>query len=224
VLPAVSQGRRRGVGMPRLLSAPHPRGASQYVTGPRPEAARVPADTVDHPAAGLVACVAPERVFCGAARLGLACNRAPSTAGITLPGTGCRMPGKERCAHRVQLRKDVLRLVNGTGWPAAGSRRPGQFTPGAVMRAGRDSGLRLALALTGHHRDRRGSGAGRLRWLRSPGRGPERNRGHRSENDGGQRNVRRHQVLQGAPPRLPAAIAADLPCFLGRCAPALTTP
>ncbi len=43
-LPAAGQGRRRGVGMPRLLSALHPRGASQYVTGPRPEAARVPAD------------------------------------------------------------------------------------------------------------------------------------------------------------------------------------
>jgi hypothetical protein len=43
VLPAAGQGRRRGVGMPRLLSALHPRGASQYVTGPRPEAARVPA-------------------------------------------------------------------------------------------------------------------------------------------------------------------------------------
>jgi len=44
VLPAADEGRRRGVGMPRLLSALHPRGASQYVTGPRPEAARVTAD------------------------------------------------------------------------------------------------------------------------------------------------------------------------------------
>ena len=43
VLPAAGQGRRRGAGMPRLLSALHPRGASQHVTGPRPEAARVPA-------------------------------------------------------------------------------------------------------------------------------------------------------------------------------------
>jgi hypothetical protein len=34
VLPAAGPGRRRGVGMPRLLSALHPRGASQYVTGP----------------------------------------------------------------------------------------------------------------------------------------------------------------------------------------------
>lgn len=33
----------RGVGMTRLLSALRPRGASQYVTDPRPEAARVPA-------------------------------------------------------------------------------------------------------------------------------------------------------------------------------------
>jgi hypothetical protein len=43
VLPRPTRARRRGVGMPRLLSALHPRGASQYVTGPRPEAARVPA-------------------------------------------------------------------------------------------------------------------------------------------------------------------------------------
>ena len=60
----------------------------------------------------------------------------------------------------MQLVKDVLRLVNGTGRPARGSRRPGHFTPGAVMRAGNDSGLQLALTLTGHHRDRRGPGAG----------------------------------------------------------------
>ncbi len=39
VLPAAGQGRRRGAGMPRLLSALHPR-ASQYVTGSRPEAER----------------------------------------------------------------------------------------------------------------------------------------------------------------------------------------
>ena len=115
----------------------------------------------------------------------------------------------------VQLVKDVPRLVNGTGWPARGSRRPGQFTPGAVMLAGNDSGPRPAL--TGGHRDRRGPGAGRLRWPWPLGRGPERNRGHRQQ-DEGQRNVRRHRVLHGAPPRLSAAIAPVVPWFLGRCA------
>jgi len=60
----------------------------------------------------------------------------------------------------MQLVKDLLRLVNGTGWAAGGSRRPGRFTPGAVVCAGGGSGLWLALALTGHHRDWRGSGAG----------------------------------------------------------------
>jgi len=87
----------------------------------------------------------------------------------------------------VQLVKDVLRLVNGTGWPARGSWRPGRFTPGTVMAADSGSGLRLALA--GYHRDRRRSGAGRLR---PPGRGPERNRGHRRQQNEGQRDVRRH--------------------------------
>jgi hypothetical protein len=101
----------------------------------------------------------------------------------------------------VQLVKDVLRLVNGTGWPARRSRRPGHVTPGAVMPADSGSGLRLVLALAGCHRDRRGPGAGRLRWFRSPGRSPERNRGQRCEKDEGQRDVLRHQVLHGAPPR-----------------------
>jgi hypothetical protein len=87
----------------------------------------------------------------------------------------------------VQLMKDVLSLVNGIGWPARVSWRPGHFTPGAVMPAGSDSGLRLALA--GSHRDRRGCGAGRLR---SPGHSPERNRGHRRQQDEGQRKARRH--------------------------------
>jgi hypothetical protein len=123
----------------------------------------------------------------------------------------------------VQLVKDVLRLVNGAGWPAGGSWRPGHVTPGAVMRAGSDSALRLALAWTGQHRDRRGSGARRLRWLRSPGRRPERNRGH-CRQDEGQRKVRRHQVLQGAPPRLSTAIAALWRCLLGRFVPALAAP
>ena len=86
----------------------------------------------------------------------------------------------------VQLVKDALRLVSGTGWPARRSWRTSHFTPGAVTPAGSDSGLRLALALTGDHRDRRGSGAGRLRWLRSPGRSPERNRGQRCEKNEGQ--------------------------------------
>jgi len=84
----------------------------------------------------------------------------------------------------MQLVKDLLRLVNGTDWAAGGSRRPGQFTPGAVLCAGSGSGLWLAPALTGHHRDWRGPGAGRLRWLRWPGRSPERNRSHRQQDEG----------------------------------------
>ena len=35
--PTAGQGRSRGMEMTRLLSALHPREASQYVTGPRPE-------------------------------------------------------------------------------------------------------------------------------------------------------------------------------------------
>ena len=35
--PTAGQGPRRGMEMTRLLSALHPREASQYVTGPRPE-------------------------------------------------------------------------------------------------------------------------------------------------------------------------------------------
>jgi hypothetical protein len=54
----------------------------------------------------------------------------------------------------------VLCLVNGTGWPAREGWRPGDFTHDAVMPAG-DS--RPRLALTGYHRDRHKSGAGRLR-------------------------------------------------------------
>jgi len=77
----------------------------------------------------------------------------------------------------VQLVKDVLSLVNGIGGPTLVS-WPGYFTPGAVMLAGSDSGLRLALALAGYHRDRRGCGAGRPR---SPGYRPECNRGHRRQ-------------------------------------------
>jgi hypothetical protein len=111
----------------------------------------------------------------------------------------------------VQLVKDVLSLVNGVGWPARVSWRPGYFTPGAVMLAGSDSGLRLALALAGYHRDWRWCGAGRLR---SPGHRPERNRGHRRQQDEGQRNARRHQVPHGASPRLATAIASVVPCFL----------
>ena len=49
----------------------------------------------------------------------------------------------------VQFVKDVLCLVNGIGWPARVRWRPGHFTPGAVMPAGSDSGLRPALALAG---------------------------------------------------------------------------
>jgi hypothetical protein len=112
----------------------------------------------------------------------------------------------------VQLVKDVLHLVNPTGWPARGSWQPGHLTPGAIMPAWADGGLRPAL--TGHHRDRRSSGARGLRRLRSPGRSPERNRSHRQQ-DEGQRNVRRYQILHGAPPQLSTAAAAVLPCFLG---------
>jgi hypothetical protein len=82
----------------------------------------------------------------------------------------------------VQLVKDVLSLVNGIGRPARVGWRPGHFTPGAAMPAGSDSGLRLALPLAGCHRDRRGCGAGRLR---SPGHSPERDRGHRRQQDEG---------------------------------------
>jgi hypothetical protein len=95
--------------------------------------------------------------------------------------------------------EDVLSPVNSTGWPARASWGRGHFIPGAVMAAGSDSGLRLALALAGYHRDRRGCGAG---CLRSPGNSPERNRGHCRQQDEGQRNVRRHQVLHSAPPQL----------------------
>ena len=49
----------------------------------------------------------------------------------------------------MQLVKDVLSLVNGIGGPTLVS-WPGYFTPGAVMLAGSDSGLRLALALAGY--------------------------------------------------------------------------
>jgi hypothetical protein len=109
----------------------------------------------------------------------------------------------------VQLVKDALSLVNGTGWPARVSWRPGHFTPGAVMPAGSDSGLGLALALAGVHRERRGSGR-----RRSPDRSPQRNRGQRCEKDEGQRYVRRYQVPHGAPPRLSTAIAAVVARFL----------
>jgi len=54
----------------------------------------------------------------------------------------------------VQLMKDVLSLVDGIGWPARVSWRLGHFSPGAVMSAGSDSWLRLALAPAGYHRDR----------------------------------------------------------------------
>jgi hypothetical protein len=76
----------------------------------------------------------------------------------------------------VQLVKDVLRLLKGIGWPARGNWWPGHFIPDAVMPAD-DRGRRLAL--TGYRRDRRESSAGRLRWLRSLGRSPQRNSSHR---------------------------------------------
>jgi hypothetical protein len=119
----------------------------------------------------------------------------------------------------VQFVKDALRLVNGTGWAARVSGRTGHFTPGAVVPFGSDRGLRLALALTGYHRDRRGSGS-----LRSPGRGPERNRGRRCEKDKGQWDARHHQVLHGAPPRLSDGDCRSLAWFPGPVAPALTAP
>jgi hypothetical protein len=58
------------VGMPRLLSALHPRGGLTIRNRPRPEAARTPAAMVDHLAFGLVAWVAPEPCYLrGAGRL-----------------------------------------------------------------------------------------------------------------------------------------------------------
>jgi hypothetical protein len=119
----------------------------------------------------------------------------------------------------VQLVKDALRLVNGAGWPAQRSWRPGHFTPGAVMPFGSDSRLRLALALTGYRRDRRGPGS-----PRSPRRSPERNRGQRCEKDEGQWDVRHRKVLHGAASSVTAAIAAVLPCLLGRLPRHLSLP
>src|SRR5215471_20292786 len=110
----------------------------------------------------------------------------------------------------VQLVKDMLDLLNGTGWTARKGRGPGRFTPCAVIGAGGFSGLRLALI--GHHHDRRGFGNGHPMWLRSPGRSPERKRSNRCGKNDGQRNVRGHPVLHGAPPYLSTAIAAVLPC------------
>src|SRR5262249_57114458 len=121
----------------------------------------------------------------------------------------------------VQRGKEGRRWATGGGGPPGGGGGRGESPRGPVMPAGSASGPWLALA--GHHRDRRGPGAGRLRCPRPPGRGPERDRGHRQQ-DEGQRNVRRHQVLHGAPPRLPAAMAAVVPWFLGPCASALTAP
>jgi hypothetical protein len=87
------------------------------------------------------------------------------------------------------------------------------------MPFGSDSGLRLALALTGYHRDRRGSGS-----LRSPGRRRERNYGQRCEKDEGQWDVGHHQVLHGAPPSVIDADCRSLALFPGPAAPALAVP
>ena len=48
---------------------------------------------------------------------------------------------RSTAAIGVQLVKDVLSLVNGIGWPARVSWRPGHFAPSAVMPAGSDSGI-----------------------------------------------------------------------------------
>ena len=86
----------------------------------------------------------------------------------------------------VQFVKYVLHLLSGTSRPARGAGYP--------------------------HRNRRGFGGGRPPWLWPPGRSPERNRGHRCQQDNGQRNVRRHHVLHHALPQYWTAVAAVLPC------------
>ena len=97
----------------------------------------------------------------------------------------------------VQLVKYVLHLLNGTGRPARGAGCP--------------------------HRNRRGFGAGRPPWLWSPGRSPERNRGHRCQKDNGQRNARRHQVLHNALPQLWDCGRRSLALSPAPVCPALTT-
>src|SRR6266851_1344380 len=129
---------------------------------------------------------------------------------------------KSIAAIRVQLVKYILHLLNGTVRSACGAQLPGRSMSGGVTHAGSHSGLRPTII--GCRRDRRRFGAGQPPCLRSPGRSPERNRGHRCENDNGQRNVRRHPVLHGA--RLLSYVLrspADLLCCLGRFALALTT-
>ena len=129
----------------------------------------------------------------GAARLGLVRNGLRRRLVSRCPVMAVAYRARRMAPIGVQLVKDVLRLVNGTRWPARLSWRTGHFTLGAVMPFGSDTGLRLALALTGYHRDRRGSGS-----PRSPGRRSKRNRGRRCEKDEGQRDVRHHKVLHGA--------------------------
>ena len=90
----------------------------------------------------------------------------------------------------MQLVKYVLHLLSNAGWPTRGAGCP--------------------------HRDRRGSGAGSPSWRWSPDRSPQRSRGHRCQQDNGQRNVRRHHVLHNVLPPLWTAVAAVLPCRLDR--------
>jgi len=98
----------------------------------------------------------------------------------------------------VQLVKYVLHLRSNAGWPTRGAGCP--------------------------HRDRRGFGAGSPPWRWAPDRGPQRNRGHRCQQDNGQRNVRRHHVPHNALPPLWTAVAAVLPCRLDRSARRLRRP
>jgi hypothetical protein len=55
--PTAGQGRSRGVEMTRLLPALHPRGASQYVTDPRPEPRAYPL-VISSPDLGVLAVTA----------------------------------------------------------------------------------------------------------------------------------------------------------------------
>jgi len=153
---------------------------------------------------------AHDGAFCGAARLGLVRNELRRRLVSGCPVMAVAYRARSMAPIGVQLVKDALRLFNGTGWPARRSWRPGHVTLGAVMLFGSGSGLRLALALTGYHRDRRGFGS-----LRSPGCSPERNRGLRCEEGAGQWDVRHHQVLHGAPPRVIDGDCRSLALFPG---------
>jgi len=115
---------------------------------------------------------------------------------FSMPVLAIADPAKSIVAICMQLVKYILHLLNCTVWPARGARRLGHSMSGGVMHAGSRGGLRPTII--SRRRERRGFGAEDPPWLRSPGRSPERNRGHPCENDNGQRNVRRHPVLHAA--------------------------